>query len=275
MDMNIDRIINWTVIILLSLLGIIMIIPFIWILLLAFKSNAEIMSESTIFPRVWRLDGYRSMLERGNMVLYWYKNSLTVTISIIVLTILTSAIGGYVFGKFDFRGKNLLFIGILASMMVPFQVTMIPIFLLMKEFNLLNSLWALILPGIISPFGIFLCRQFIEVVPSEMLEAARIDGSGEFQIFFRIVFPQIIPIVSALTIFMFIQHWNDYLWPLIVINEQTKMTLSLGLQYFGTKYSKDYSGTMFMTLIIMAPVILLFLAFQRHFIRGITLTGMK
>lgn len=138
METNSDRIIRTVVLVLLSLLGVLMVLPFIWVVLLAFKSNAEIMTESSILPQEWSLDGYHSMLEKGSMVLYWYKNSLVVTLSITVLTILTSSIGGYIFGKFDFRGKNILFVCILASMMVPFQVTltiMAPVILLFLAFQ--------------------------------------------------------------------------------------------------------------------------------------------
>jgi multiple sugar transport system permease protein len=259
----------------LIVLTVIMLLPFIWMLSLAFKSNTEIVSGFSIIPKQWSLDGLRSVINKGGMVWYWFKNSVIVTVSITVLAVGTSAIVGYLFAKFQFRAKTGIFLLFLSGMMVPFQVTMIPIFLLMKELNLLNSIWALILPAIVSPFGIFLSRQFIEVIPTEMMESSRIDGAGEYQIFFRIIVPQILPIMSALSVFLFIQYWNDYLWPLIVLDEQRKMTLPLGLQYFGNMNATDYAGTMFMAMIIMAPIIILFLFFQKQFIKGITHTGMK
>ncbi|MBW7455315.1 carbohydrate ABC transporter permease [Paenibacillus sepulcri] len=258
-----------------GVLSAIMLLPFVWMLSLAFKSNTEIISGFSIIPHQWSSNGFRSVLEKGSMVLYWFRNSLIVTVSITALAVSTSAIAGYLFAKFQFKAKTAIFLLFLSGMMVPFQVTMIPVFLLMKELNLLNSIWALILPAIVSPFGIFLSRQFIEVVPTEVMEAARIDGAGEYRTFFRIIIPQILPILSALSVFLFIQYWNDYLWPLIILNEQKKMTLSLGLQYFGNMNATDYAGTMFMALIIMAPIIILFLCFQKQFIKGITLTGMK
>jgi multiple sugar transport system permease protein len=259
----------------LAILLVLMLLPFIWMISLAFKSNSEIVSGFSLIPKQWSSDGFNSVLNKGDMVLYWFKNSLIVTVSITVLAVSTSALAGYLFAKFHFKAKTGLFLLFLSGMMVPFQVTMIPVFLLMKELNLLNSIWALIIPAIVSPFGIFLSRQFIEVIPTEMIESGRIDGAGEYQIFLRIIVPQIIPILSALSVFLFIQYWNDYLWPLIILNEQKKMTLSLGLQYFGNMNTTDYAGTMFMTMIIMAPIITLFLFFQKQFIRGITLTGMK
>jgi multiple sugar transport system permease protein len=259
----------------LIVLSVIMLIPFIWMMSLAFKSNSEIVSGFSVIPKQWSLDGLRSVLNKGGMVLYWFKNSVIVTVSITVLAVGTSAIVGYLFAKFQFKAKTGIFLLFLSGMMVPFQVTMIPIFLLMKELNLLNSIWALIIPAIVSPFGIFLSRQFIEVIPTEMMESSRMDGAGEYQIFFRIIVPQILPIMSALSVFLFIQYWNDYLWPLIVLDEQRKMTLPLGLQYFGNMNATDYAGTMFMAMIIMTPIITLFLFFQKQFIKGITHTGMK
>lgn len=191
------------------------------------------------------------------------------------IVVFTSCLGGYIFGKFNFKGKNFLFVCVLITMMVPFQVTMIPTYIICSKLNILNSMSALIIPFMVSGFGIFLCRQFAESIPNDILEAARIDGAGEWRIFFGIVIHTIKPAIAALCIFIFMGRWNDYLWPLIAIVDEDKMTLPLALNFFNSSLLTDYCTSMSAGVLVMIPIIIIYFIFQKQFIEGITMTGIK
>lgn len=207
--------------------------------------------------------------------LQWLWNSLVVSISTVMAVLFTSTLTGFVFAKYRFRGKEIIFAIILATMMVPAQVTMIPSFLIINQLGLYNKLSALIIPALVRSFGIFLCRQFIEDIPDSLCEAAKIDGASDIRIYAQIILPNIKPAIGSLTIFTFLATWNDYLTPLIRLNEMKKMTLPLALSFFTTQYSADTSATMAVATLIMVPVLIVFIAFQKQFIKGVTLSGMK
>lgn len=253
----------------------VVVFPFVWTLLLSFKDNSEIMQiPATFFPKQWVIAGYVTVLTESPFFL-WFLNSIIVSVVVTLIVDFSSCLGGYIFAKFNFRGKNLLFLIILATMMVPFQVTMIPTYLICSNLGILNSLLALIIPAMVTGFGIFLCKQFIENVPDELIEAGRMEGAGEFRIFSGIVVPSVKPAIAALSIFTFMGKWNDYLWPLIAINDQEKMTVPLALNFFNSYRMLDYNATMSAGVLVMLPVIVIYLIFQRQFIEGLTLTGMK
>jgi ABC-type glycerol-3-phosphate transport system permease component len=228
----------------------------------------------TFLPNKWIISGYITVLTESPFFV-WFLNSVVVSVSVTLIVAFTSALGGYIFAKFNFRGKNIIFMLMLSTMMVPFQVTMIPTYLISSYLGILNSLLALIIPSMVTAFGIFLCKQFVENVPNELLEAGRIEGAGELRIFYSIVMPSIKSALAALSIFTFMGKWNDYLWPLIAINDEIKMTVPLALNFFNSSKIMDYNVSMSAGILVMLPVIIIYLVFQRQFIEGLTLTGMK
>ena len=258
----------------LSVFSAIMIVPFIWMLLLSFKFQTEIGMANTILPNVWTLHNYLNVFQRVPII-RWFFNSVIVTVSATVIILFTSTLVGYVFAKYQFRFKNLVFWFILGTMMIPPQTTMIPSFLLINALGLYDKLGALVVPGMVGGFGIFLCRQFIADIPNSLCEAARIDGAKDFYIYFRIIIPLIRPAIGALTIFTFLQYWNDYMLPLIYLNRIESMTMSLAISFFSTQRSTDIGAIMAAAVLVMMPVTIVFLLFQKQFIKGIAITGLK
>ena len=205
----------------------------------------------------------------------YFINSVFIATASTLLTLFFCSLGGYAFAKYQFRGQKILFGILLASMMVPFQVLLVPLFGLMYDIGWLNSYKAIIIPFSVGAFGVFLMRQFIVTIPSELLDAARIDGCSEFGIYYRIVLPIIKPALGALTIYSFLGSWNGYLWPLIILRDEVKYTLPIGLANLVGIYRQDYGMLMAGTLLSLMPIVILFLAMQREFVQGITLGGVK
>ncbi|RKU07475.1 hypothetical protein C6503_24655 [Candidatus Poribacteria bacterium] len=205
----------------------------------------------------------------------YFINSVFIATASTLLTLFFCSLGGYAFAKYQFRGQKILFGILLASMMVPFQVLLVPLFGLMYDIGWLNSYKAIIIPFSVGAFGVFLMRQFIVTIPSELLDAARIDGCSEFGIYYRIVLPIIKPALGALTIYSFLGSWNGYLWPLIILRDEAKYTLPIGLANLVGIYRQDYGMLMAGTLLSLMPIVILFLAMQREFVQGITLGSVK
>ena len=205
----------------------------------------------------------------------YFVNSVFIATASTLLTLFFCSLGGYAFAKYQFRGQKILFGILLASMMVPFQVLLVPLFGLMYDIGWLNSYKAIIIPFSVGAFGVFLMRQFIVTIPSELLDAARIDGCSEFGIYYRIVLPIIKPALGALTIYSFLGSWNGYLWPLIILRDEVKYTLPIGLANLVGTYRQDYGMLMAGTLLSLMPIVILFLAMQREFVQGITLGSVK
>lgn len=205
----------------------------------------------------------------------YFINSVFIATASTLLTLFFCSLGGYAFAKYQFRGQKILFGILLASMMVPFQVLIVPLFGLMYDIGWLNSYKAIIIPFSVGAFGVFLMRQFIVTIPSELLDAARIDGCSEFGIYYRIVLPIIKPALGALTIYSFLGSWNGYLWPLIILRDEAKYTLPIGLANLVGIYRQDYGMLMAGTLLSLMPIVILFLAMQREFVQGITLGSVK
>ena len=205
----------------------------------------------------------------------YFVNSIFIATASTLLTLFFCSLGGYAFAKYQFRGQKILFGILLASMMVPFQVLLVPLFGLMYDIGWLNSYKAIVIPFSVGAFGVFLMRQFIVTIPSELLDAARIDGCSEFGIYYRIVLPIIKPALGALTIYSFLGSWNGYLWPLIILRDEVKYTLPIGLANLVGTYRQDYGMLMAGTLLSLMPIVILFLAMQREFVQGITLGGVK
>ncbi len=249
--------------------------PFFLMLSSAFKSASEIMRiPPTLFPREPSFDAFRTVINDAPYF-RWFFNSLLVSTTITGIVLFTCSLGGYIFAKFEFPGKNVIFVTLLATMMVPFPVLLIPTYLVVKNLGLVNSLWALIVPAMVSAFGIFLMRQFIAGIPNDLIEAARLDGASEFAIYARIIVPLARPPMAALGIFTFLGAWNDYLWPLIVINDLDKSTLPLALTFFNSQHAQRTDLVMAASAMAVIPVIIVFLIFQKQIVNALVLAGLK
>ena len=252
-----------------------MILPFYWSIITSFKLPAEVISyPPTWIPEEPTLRNYSKLLEKLP-VMRLYFNSLFLSITITVLVLFTSSLVGYVFAKFYFPGRNIIFMMILGTMMIPFYITMIPLYLLMVNLRWVDTYQAIVIPAICNSFGIFLMRQWMHSIPNDILDAARIDGCREFSIFRKIILPLSKPALSALGIFQFIGNWNNFLWPLIILNTQELWTLPVGLATFQGQWWTDYALTMAGAVISVVPLIIAFIFLQKKITKGIVLTGMK
>ena len=252
-------------------------LPFIWMILASFKTGQELRQiPPTFLPQLWTLENYRTIFGDESLMLpLFYRNSAFIALMNVATTLFTSSLFGYIFAKYEFHFKRALFWFILATMMIPFQITMIPGYLILVRLGLINTLWGLIVPSAINAFGIFLMRQFCMSIPSELIDAARADGAGEFRIYRSIVLYQLGPALATLGMLTFMFNWNSYLWPLIVLTEQSKRTLPIILYWYSTQHSNQLHLTMAASVLVVLPVLLVFLATQRWIVRGITLTGIK
>jgi len=261
--------------VMLSLGAIVMLTPLLQMIATSFKTSGEALRvPPTLLPDNPTLDAYRTVLTQAPFAL-WFRNSVVVAVSVTALILFTSSLAGYIFAKFKFPGRDLLFTLLLGTLMVPFPVVLIPIYLIVNNLHLLNTLFALIVPSTVSAFGIFLMRQFIAAIPDDLIDAARLDGASEFGIYWRLIRPQLGPAMGALGIFTFLASWNDYLWPLIAINDQDKMTLPLALAFFNSSHATRYDLVMAAAVLIVLPVIAAFLFFQRQFINALVMSGIK
>ena len=260
---------------LLSIGALIMVIPFFWMILSSFKPSSEILSIPMIlFPRRFILDNYQFVFGFLDMGRY-YINTLIYAMGVVFLITISSTWGGYIFAKQEFKGKNLFFIIILSSMMVPFMVRLLPLFLLTVRLRWVNTYQGLILPAAVEAFGIFLMRQFMQEIPSSLVDAARIDGASEVRIYSSVILPLCKPVIGALGILYFIWTWDSFYWPLIILSGNSMMTLPVGIAKLALHHSPLYGEEMAATTIAVIPMIVVFLLFQKSFIKGITLTGLK
>ena len=261
--------------IILLIVSIIIVVPYVWMLSNSFKTTMETLTDPMhIIPQDPTMAGYEKVLTKSPFF-KWLWNSCFVTGINTIVILFTSSIVGYIFARFEFKGRNFLFAMLVFTMMVPAQVTMITTFIIIDGVGLYNSVWALIIPSFVNVFGIYLCKQYCEEIPRELIESAKIDGAGTFRIYWNIVIPQIRPALGALAIFTFLEYWNDYLNPLIYLSSTDNMTLPLALSYFSTQHSTDLSATMAASALIMIPAAIVFIIFQKQFIKGLALTGMK
>lgn len=260
---------------LLILLALLVLFPVIWIVLSSFKPQNELFRQPlSLLPRAFTLQNYSQALSQGNFLRY-FGNSLFVSVTSTLLAVLINVMAGYALAKYIFPGRDLIFTLMLSTLMIPLQVIMIPIFLQLKNFGLLNTLWGLIIPPAATPTGIFLARQYMVTLPNSMIEAARIDGAGEATLFRRVILPLSLPIVATITIFSFMWRWNDYLWPLIVITDNKKQTIQQALANFVGQLQINWSQLLAMTTVAIVPVVLVFLVFQQFFMTGISAGAVK
>jgi len=265
--------------------------PLYFTLVFSFKPVVNAYDPPLLFPRPFTLDNYREVISTFDLFPKWVLNSIIVSLATTLLRVFFSAMGGYAFARMDFPGKNVLFMLMLLTMMVPGQVTLIPNFLVIGPgvirdlklgelsiptgFGLLDSLAGVIVPGMVTAFAVFMMTQFYKSIPREMEEAAMIDGLNRYGIFFRIVLPISKTQLLTLALLTFQGAWNDFLWPLVILRTPGNFTLPIGLQWFRGEYYTLYSivlaGSLFNTL----PILILFFLFQRYFVRGIATTGLK
>ncbi|MEU2603727.1 carbohydrate ABC transporter permease [Streptomyces albus] len=260
---------------LLAPLALLFAIPLVWLLLSSVMSDAEI---NRFPPALWpsgiHFDGYRYVL--GNALFpRWFLNSLIVSAVAVTANLFFGALGGYAFARMRFAGSRLLMVLMLATMAVPFQLTMIPTFLVMKRLGLIDTLGALIVPSLVTPFAVFLLRQFFLSLPRELEEAAWLDGCSRLRVLFTIVLPLSRPALSTVAVLTFLTTWNDLTWPLIAINHDTQYTLQLGLTTFQGQHHTRWSAVMAGNVLTVLPVLLAFLGAQKSFIRSLTSTGLK
>jgi multiple sugar transport system permease protein len=253
------------------------VLPFVWMIFGSFKTGREIRQvPPTFFPEQFTLDNYTTILNDEDLPLgLFYRNSAIIAGANVIQVLFTSSLFGYIFAKFRFRGQRVLFWFIMATMMIPFQVTMIPGYLILARLKLINKLWGLIVPAAVDAFGIFLFRQFSLSIPNELLDAARVDGASEFRIYRSIVLHQLGPALATFGMLTFMFNWNAYLWPLVVLTEQNVRTLPIILSWYSNQHTQQLHLTMAASVLVILPVLFVFLLAQRWIVRGITLTGMK
>jgi alpha-1,4-digalacturonate transport system permease protein len=256
-------------------LALFTIFPVVWVVLSSFKAQSELFSfPMTLFPKHWTFLNYAATFTRGNFIVY-FSNTVFVSVSSTIITVIINIMAGYALSKYIFPGRDLIFVLMIATLMIPLQVIMIPIFLQLKKMHMLNSLWGIIIPPAATPTGIFLARQYMTTLPDSLIEASRIDGGGEFFIFRKIIFPLAKPVAATIAIFAFMWRWNDYLWPLIVITKNSKQTIQQALAAFVGQYQINWAELLAMTTVAIIPIIVVFLFMQRFFMQGITAGAVK
>ncbi len=249
------------------------IFPVFWMVLSSFKSTQEIITQQ-FFPKNFRLDNYTYLLKQSGIV-RWLLNSLVVTVASTFGVVIITILAAYPLGRMEFKGSKILFYLTLSGIMIPLQAIMIPRYVLLKNLNLLNTYWALILPYMVNPMFVLIVSQFFKGIPKEYEEAARIDGANDPYILFKIMVPLARPSITAIAVFSFVGTWNDFLWPLLAMNDQKMYTLPVGLATFYGTYSMKWGITMAGNVIASLPVIIFFIIFQEQLIRGITTGGLK
>lgn len=257
--------------------SLIALLPFVWMILSSFKTLKEIRQiPPTFIPQEFTLDNYTTVLDDPDLPLgIFYRNSAIIAFANVIQVLFTSSLFGYIFAKFEFKGKKALFWFILSLMIIPHQMTMIPGYLILARLGLINNLLGLIIPAAIDAFGIFLFRQFALSIPNELLDAARVDGAGEFYIYRRIVLPQLGPALATFGMLTFMFNWNAYLWPLIVLTEKNVRTLPIILTWFSNQQVDKTNLTMAASVLVILPVLFVFLLVQKWIVEGITLSGLK
>ena len=260
----------------LILIAIVMVIPFLWMLSASIKSDREVFQMN---PFVWipenpKFSNYKDIWTKIPFAKFVW-NTVYLTIVVTFLQLLTSSFAAYSFAKLHFRHKGGLFLAYIATIAMPWQVYMVPQFIMMRKMGLNDKLLAIICLQALSAFGVFMMKQFYEGIPDDLCEAARIDGMSEYRIYARIMLPLSKPALSTLVIFTFVSTWNDYLGPLIYLKSQEKKTIQLGLKMFISQYSSDYGLIMAGSVLSLIPVLIVFLCLQKYFVEGVASTGLK
>ena len=255
--------------------GLVFLFPFMWMVSTSLTSPAELFKlPPSIVPSPIDTSGYDRLFS-DTPIVKWVFNSVVVSLSVTFLQVLTSAMAAYAFARLQFRGRNALFVLFLATLMVPFQVMVVPLFIELRYLGLLNSMAALIVPEMAMPFGVFLLRQAFLSLPRELEEAAFVDGAGHLRVFFRLVLPLSKPAIATVAVFSFMGSWNNFLWPLVVINNPDLMTLPLGLASMSSRFVTDWNLLLAGATISILPIVALFVFAQRYVLQGVSMSGLK
>jgi len=249
--------------------------PLYWMLATAVRPKKEIFGgEFDLVPSTFVWSNFSEAWSK----LPWdqfYINSIAIAAIAVPITVFINLLAGYTFAKYKFPGRDILFLLMISTLMIPIQVIMVPEFLIVSKLGWVNTWWGVLIPRAAEAFGLFMVRQFMVSIPDELIEAARLDGAGEFTIFRRVVLPLSWPVIAVLSIFTFMWRWNDFAWPLVVLQEESAYTVPLGLNLMKGQYFTDWTGLMSMSLLSIIPMMLVFVFFQRYFIQGIASTGLK
>lgn len=257
------------------LLAVLALIPFLWMISTSLKSRGALMS----IPIEWipaepTLDAYTEVFSRFPF-LRTIGNSLFISVAFTLITLVSASMAAFAFAKLRFRGSGVILSIYIATMMIPTQVTMIPLFVVMNRLGLIDSYASVILPSMFKPFAVFLLVQQMKTIPNDYLDAARIDGAGLFHIYFRVALPLCIPTLATLAVTTFMENWNDYLWPLLMLTDRNKMTLPIALSTLNGQYNTEYNVLMAGSLISMIPIIIIYIAAQKQFKAGLMAGGIK
>ena len=269
---------NWKQALVLAILttgALLMVIPYVWMALTSIKPPEELHAYPPQFyvlhPTLKPYQDLFRLLPMARSLM----NSLYVACTVTLSNVFLCSLAGYAFAKLRFPGRDAIFFALLSSMMIPWQVNLIPGFLVIKHLGWLNTFWALIIPKLALPFGIFLCRQYIMSIPNDLIEAARIDGCNELTIYWRVIMPLIVPALATLAIFTFLAQWNDFVWPLIVIQSGSMRTVPLIIGVLNGQFGGNFAIIMAGALVVTLPMLVVFLIFQRQFIKGVYLTTIQ
>ncbi|MDL4839037.1 carbohydrate ABC transporter permease [Aquibacillus rhizosphaerae] len=260
------------------IISIIALFPILGLILSSFRPSSELMRNGislTFNLSTLNLDNYVYIFTKASQYWTWYGNSLIISVITIVLSLFFSSMVGYALAVYDFRGKNFFFVLVLFILMVPFEILMLPLYQLMISMQLIDSYAAVMLPAIVAPIAVFFFRQYALGLPKELMDAARIDGSTEYGIFFKIMLPLMTPSLAAMAILQGLNSWNNFLWPLIVLRSNDMFTLPIGLATLLTPYGNNYDVLIAGSVMTIIPIIILFIFFQRYFVSGLTVGGVK
>ena len=253
----------------------VMFMPVVWVVLSSFKGLAEIYrSPPTFFPDTWVFSNYFDAIRQFPFLRYLW-NSVVVTVTATGLTLVINSMAAFALSKYHFPGRDAIFLLMLATLMVPVRVIMLPVFLMIARLGMANTLLGIIIPPSATPTGVFILRQYMLTISDELLDAAKIDGAGDFHIYWRIMMPLSTPALAVLTVFSVMWRWNDFLWPLIVISRERLFTLQLALARFRGELVTDWNYVLSMTVLSIIPIAIVFVFMQRYLVRGIASTGLK
>lgn len=262
-------------VVVLAAFALVALVPVVWTVVGSFKTPTELAARPpSFFPESWALTNYTTALTRFDFTTY-LTNSFLVTVGATLLTLAINSMAAYALAKYNFRGKNGLFLLTLATIMIPLQVILIPVYQVVASMGLVNTLWGMIIPAAATPTGVFLLRQYMLGIPDELIEAARVDGSGEFRTFLTIVLPLCRPALAVVAIFSVMWRWNDFLWPLVVAQSESVYTLPVALARFNAEETVPFNLILAMSVVSIIPVVIIFLFFQRQIATGIANTGLK
>ncbi|MDQ0257363.1 arabinosaccharide transport system permease protein [Evansella vedderi] len=275
---NTNKTLIWSLTFGFAVVAFIALFPLLNLILASFRPSTELMRNgiSLVFdPSTITLDNFIYIFTEARSYWQWYGNSLIISAVIIVTSLFFSSMVGYALAVYEFKGRNVFFVLVLFILMVPFEILMLPLFQLMIDLQLINTYTAVVLPAVVAPIAVFFFRQYALGLPRELMDAARIDGSTEYGIFFKIMLPLMGPSLAAMAILQGLGSWNNFLWPLVVLRSNDMFTLPIGLATLLTPYGNNYDILLSGSVMTIVPIIILFIFFQRYFVAGLTLGGVK